>query len=136
MFIFFLNSIALSKVFKFFTIFGGHKSFLCDYSCPFFWLLVMSPLGFKARVGSIIHPWWRCTCYTFAEVHLWCNTLSPLGNQHGSQAVLLHVPANRYWWGSKLGSIMLLLTGRQKLNPLSYAGSAKCSMLCYLLCRY
>ena len=24
----------------------------------------MSPLGFKARVGSLIRPWWRHTCYS------------------------------------------------------------------------
>ena len=26
-------------------------------------------------------------CYTFPEIHLWCDTCWPLGSQHGSQAV-------------------------------------------------
>ena len=31
----------------------------------FFGLLVTSPLGFKATVGSLICAWQRCMCYTF-----------------------------------------------------------------------
>ena len=34
--------------------FGGHKSFLCVHWYPCFGLLLMSPLVFKARVGSLI----------------------------------------------------------------------------------
>ena len=30
--------------------------------------------------------------------------------QHGSQAVLFHIPGSRHWWGSKLESIMPPLT--------------------------
>ena len=26
-------------------------------------------------------------CYTFPEIHLWCDTCRPLGSQHGSQAI-------------------------------------------------
>ena len=37
--------------------FGGHKSFLWDPL--FFGLLIKSSLGFKARVGSLIHTWCR-----------------------------------------------------------------------------
>ena len=44
----------------FFKIFGGHRSFLWGHWYPCFWLLVTSPLGFKARVGSLIHTWQRC----------------------------------------------------------------------------
>ena len=77
---------------------------------PLFGLRVMFPLGFKARVGSLICTWWRCTCYTsgatpadllvfsmaaqggqpylhLVEVyvlHLWCNTCWPFDVQHGS----------------------------------------------------
>ena len=54
----------------------------------------MSPLGFKARVGSLIQAWWRCTCYTFPEIHLWCDTCQPLGGQHGSRVV-----SSTYLWG-------------------------------------
>ena len=41
---------------------------------PVFGLLMMSPLGFKAKVGSLICTWWRHTFYTFSEIHLWCDT--------------------------------------------------------------
>ena len=33
-----------------------------------FGLLVTSPLGFKARVGSFIRAWQMRTCYTFSEI--------------------------------------------------------------------
>ena len=72
--------------------FGGYKSFLWGHSCPCFWLLVISLLGFKARVDSLIRTWQRCTCYTFPEP--------------GSQGILFHIPASRYWWDSKPGSIL------------------------------
>ena len=47
----------------------------------------MSPLGFKARVGSLIYTWWRHTWYMFPEIHLWCDTCWSLGGQHGSQSL-------------------------------------------------
>ena len=72
---------------------------------PFFGLLVMSPLGFKAKVGSLIHIWCRCMCYIFNEIHLWCDTCHH-GGQYGSQAVLFHIPVSRHWWGSKPESIV------------------------------
>ena len=53
---------------------------------PFFGLQLMSPLGFKARVGSFIHTWWR-----FHEIRLWCDTCWPLGSKHDSWAILFHV---------------------------------------------
>ena len=58
----------------------------------------MSPLGFKASIGSFIYTWQRCMCYMFPEIHLWCNTCQPLSGQHGSWANLLHIPATRHWW--------------------------------------
>ena len=61
---------------------------------PFFRLLVMSVLGFKARQGSLICTWQRCTCYTFRGIYLWCNTCWPLDGQHGNRAVLIHVLAS------------------------------------------
>ena len=42
------------------------------YLC--FGLLVKPPLGFKTRVGSLIHTWQRHIWYTFAEIHLWHDT--------------------------------------------------------------
>ena len=79
----------------FLKIFGGHKSFLWGHWNPYFGLLVMSPLGFKARVSAL-----------FPEIHLWFNTCWPLGGQHGSQTIFSHVPVSRHWWNLKLGSIM------------------------------
>ena len=83
-----------------------HESFLWGYWYPSFGLLVMSPLGFKARVGSFIHTWQRCMCYVCPEIHLCCDTCQPLGSQHGSRADLFHVPDSRHCWSLKLGPIM------------------------------
>ena len=66
--------------------FGGHESFLWGHWYPYFGLLVTFSLGFKARVGSLIRAWQRHTCYTFPEIHLWCNTCWPLCSQDGSWA--------------------------------------------------
>ena len=68
--------------------------------------LVTSPLGFKARVGSIICTWQMHTCNTFHEIDLWCDTCQALGGQHANQGDLFHIPVSRHWWGSKLGSLM------------------------------
>ena len=46
---------------SYFYIFGGHKYFLRATDTPFFGLLVTSPLGFKARVSSLICAWQRDT---------------------------------------------------------------------------
>ena len=70
-------------VFK--NIFGGHKSFLWGHCYPCFGLLVTSPLGLKARVGSLIcliNMW-----YTFPEIHHWNNTCWLIDSQHGSQSL-------------------------------------------------
>ena len=66
----------------FVLIFGGHMSFLCGHWYPCFGLLVKT-LGFKARVGSLTRTW--------------CDTCWPLGGQHGSQAVLFHIPVSRLY---------------------------------------
>ena len=50
------------------------KTIFCRSTDTRFGLLMTSPLGFKARAGSLIRPQQRCTCYTFPEIHLWCNT--------------------------------------------------------------
>ena len=51
-----------------------------DHWYPCFGLLVTSSLGFKARVGSLIHVWQRHMYYMFPEIHLWCDTCWPLGS--------------------------------------------------------
>ena len=63
-------------------IFGGHESFLWDHWYPCFGLLVMSPLGFKARVSSLICAWQRDMSYTFPEIHLWCDTFACVYGQY------------------------------------------------------
>ena len=74
--------------------FGGHESFLWGNGYPCCGLLVTSPLGFKARVGSLICTWQRHMCYTSPEIHLWCDTCWPLGSQYGGWAV-----SSTYLWG-------------------------------------
>ena len=76
--------------------FGGHNSFFVGPLTPVLRLLVTFPLGFKARVGSLICAWQRCNV-TFPEIHLWYNTCWPLGGQHGSPAILFYVPTSRNW---------------------------------------
>ena len=106
------GSWCLSKHAKHFLIlkFGWHKSFWWGhwYSC--FRLLVTSPLGFKATVGSHIHTWWRQPHYTLPVIHLLCYTCCPLGGQHCCWADLFHIPATRHWWGSNGRPIPSLLT--------------------------
>ena len=70
--------------------FGRHMSFYGVTDYPWFGLLVMSPLGFKARLGSFLqhlrrgNTWWM-----FTEVHLWTDTCWPLNGQHGGQLLFL-----------------------------------------------
>ena len=52
-------NIATSRPFPFFKFFFGHMSFYGATDTQF-GLLVTSPLGFKARMDSLIHSWWRC----------------------------------------------------------------------------
>ena len=62
---------------------------------PCFELLVMSPLGFKARVGSLIWTLRRHTWYTFPEIHLWCDTSASIYGQHSSQSLSPHACFSR-----------------------------------------
>ena len=64
----------------FFSIFGGHMSFLWGHWYPCFGLLVTSPLGSKARVGRLICTWQRRMWCTFPLIQLWCHTCWPLGH--------------------------------------------------------
>ena len=63
--------------------------FLYDHWYPCFGLLVMSVLGFKARVDPLLvcfltwMPW-------ILQIHLWCNTCRRLGSQDGSWSCSLH----------------------------------------------
>ena len=78
---------------------GEHQSFLWGHWYPCFGLLVMTALYFKARVDTL-----ACVlCHLHAmksKIHVWCDTCWPLGSQHGSWAILIHILANKHWWGS------------------------------------
>ena len=82
----------------------------CGAADTCFGLLVMSLLGFKARVGSLICTWWRPMCYMLSDIYLWCDTCWPLGDQYGCQTILFYIPVSKHWWGSKPGPIILPLT--------------------------
>ena len=73
----------LLEGFLFQTIFGGRESLLWGHWYPCFELLVTS-LGFKARVGSLIYTWWRCTWCMFHGIYLWCDTCWILDRNHDS----------------------------------------------------
>ena len=95
-----MNRIEEAKKIFFLIIFGRHKFFLWrQWLISLFRLLVMSPFGFKVRVGSHICTWQRHTCDTFPENLLCCDTCQP----HGSQTDLSHVPVTRQRWSSKPG---------------------------------
>ena len=102
--------------FCFFLNFGGNKSSLWGHWYPCFWLLVTS-LGFKARVGSLIWALHRQTCYRFPEIHLWCDTCRPHGSQHGSRAV-----SSTYLWGiggtrnRELSCVLSVRSGRRSTD--------------------
>ena len=66
--------------------------------------LFLPPLGFNVRVGSLIHTWWRHTCYIFPKIHLLCDTRQPFGS---SQADLFHIQVTRYYRLSYAGSAVL-----------------------------
>ena len=68
----------------FFVYFFKDRSILCFWRTivllwghwhPCFGILVMSPLGFKARVDSALFALSGGVCYTFPEIHLWYYTL-------------------------------------------------------------
>ena len=62
------------------------------YSC--FRLLVTSPLGFKARVGNLIHTWQRHTWYTVPEIHLYCDTYACVYGQHSGWLFSPHMTSS------------------------------------------
>ena len=96
------------------------KKYLKDIS-SFCWA-TDNPVNFLKDIISFVGPliplfWTYCdVCPGFQsqgvqqnpQIHLWCDTCWPLGGQHGSWAILIHVPANKHWWGLSLGSIMSL----------------------------
>ena len=113
----------------FLKIFGGYESFLWGHWYPCFGLLVISPLGFKARVGNLIRAWWRRMHYTFPEIHLWCDTCWPLGSQHGNRAI-----SSTYLQGiggTQTQELTVWDQAGQTLYRLSYPSSAQGYRLCW-----
>ena len=62
---------------------------------PCFGLLVTSHLGFKARVGSLIHAWQRHTWCILPEINLWCDTFAGVYSQHSSRSLSPHAYFSR-----------------------------------------
>ena len=79
---------------------GGGISPFCGVTNTHFGPLVTSPLGFKARGGSLICTWQRYMFYMFPKIHCCNDTCWPLG----SQADLFHTPASRDSDGTWRGS--------------------------------
>ena len=103
--------VAPSTSFFFFLNFLEDMSPFCGATdTPVYGLLVMSPLGFKARVGSALFELSRGICVT---LHVPWD--SPLvwhlltSWRPAWQLSCLHIPV-RHWWDSKPGAIMLPLT--------------------------
>ena len=94
----------------FFFFFGGHESFLWGHWYPCFGFLVMSPLGFKARVGSALFDLSGGIC---VMLHVpWDSPLVqhlPTSWQPAWQLSHLHIP-ERHWWDLKPRAIMPPLT--------------------------
>ena len=54
----------------FYKILEDISSLCWDHWYPCFGLVVMSSLGFKARMGSLTCTWWRSICYIFLQLKL------------------------------------------------------------------
>ena len=75
------------------------------------------------------------------QIHLWCDNCWPLGSQHGTWAILIHVFVNKHWWGLRLGSIVHAAASqcetRQMVSRLSYACSTIRTIIYFIRsCRY
>ena len=80
-------------------------------------LVAMSPLGLKARVGSLIHNRHRHMWCMYPQIHHWCNTCWPLSGQHGSQAILIHIHVNKHWLGFRLSFFRLTMWDQANALP-------------------
>ena len=74
-------------------IFVAHKSFLCGHWYPCHGLLAMSALGFKAWM-DFLACMLSCLCTTDSSDSPLVWHLLTVWGQHGSQAFLIHAPAN------------------------------------------
>ena len=91
--------------------FRGHESFLWGHWYPYFGLLVTSPLGFKARVGSALFELSRGICVTLCipwdSPLVW--HLRTSWQPAWQLSHLFHISA-RHWWDLKPAAIMPRLT--------------------------
>ena len=123
-----------SSFFK--NFFGGHESLLWGHWYPYFGLLVMSPLGFKARVGSAL---FQLSGGIRVTLHIpWDSPLVrhlPTSWQPAWQlSRLFHIPA-RHWWDSKLGAIMPPLTVWDQADTTDWAIPARLHVWEFFLAR-
>ena len=72
--------------------------FLWDHWYPCFGLLVTSPLGFEAKVGSLICTWQRHMRCRFPEIHPWFDTCQLLDGQHGGRCRVPEWPPMKFWY--------------------------------------
>ena len=84
----------------------------------FWWHLLW--FHFKVRVGSLIGTWQKYMSYTFPEIHIWCNTCGPLGQQAmmGLETGIYHATAASHF------------ETKQTLYRLSYSSLVQVEMLC------
>ena len=80
-------------------MFERHQYLLWGYWYLYFGLLVMSVLGFKARVYPSL-AWFVAFIQYILKIHLWCDSCWPPDGQHGSRAFLIHVLAHVYTRGA------------------------------------
>ena len=90
-----------------------HKSILWGQWYPCFRLLVMSALGFKARVDRWLEHLLICMQGT-PYIHLWCDICWPLDTQHGTKAFLSSY-MYKHCWDTLLKSndTMIILASEQ-----------------------
>ena len=84
-----------------------YASTFCLGPVDFWWCIIWISKSVYATfytLGRGVH-----VIYAFLEIHLWSDSCWTFGSQHGSQAILFHIPASRQWWGMKLGLNVLSL---------------------------
>ena len=117
-----LCRLVLQQNFFFKIFFGGHESFLWGHWYPCFGLLVTSPLGFKAKVGSALFALGGGVQVT---LHIpWDSPLVLHLLTSGQPAWLLSWSLPHTCGGSGGSRTGDLSLHERTLNRLSYAGSA------------
>ena len=101
-----VDKILFQKIFVY--NFWRARVILWDHWYPCFGLLVMSALGFKARVDPSLACFIACVQW-IPQINLWCNACWPPDGQHGSQAFLIHILVQEW-------AMSALLNGRNTLK--------------------